>query len=57
MRERTVAIFVVLTFVGMVGIYVGAYLAYQKYQQYTTSTSSGATAVSGLLSLLGSKTP
>jgi len=55
MRERTIAILIVLTFVMMVGLWVLLYVAYQKYQEYTASTSGGATAVNAFLSLLGSK--
>jgi hypothetical protein len=43
---------IVLTFVGMVGIYVGLYLAWQKYQEYS-ATLQGGGGVAGLLSLLG----
>lgn len=47
MREKTTYTLVLLTFLGMVGIYIGAYLAYQKYQQYQTAGGG----LSGLMSL------
>ena len=49
----TTDLLVILTFVGMIGIYVGAYLAYKKYQTYTAPGSSGAS----LLNLVGSLMP
>lgn len=32
MRDRTQFILILLTFLGMVGLYVGLYLAWKKYQ-------------------------
>lgn len=52
MSQRTVFALVLLTFLGMVGIYVGAWLAYQKYKAYQTTLQQQG-AVGGLLSLLG----
>ncbi|HEV2210094.1 MAG TPA: hypothetical protein VG167_15040 [Verrucomicrobiae bacterium] len=49
--ERTQRILVLLTFLGMVGLYVGAYLAYQKYQSYQTTLQQRGT-VGGILSIL-----
>jgi hypothetical protein len=49
-KERTAFTLVLLTFVGMVGIYVGLYLAYQKYQDYQAQYSSQG--VGGLLTSL-----
>ena len=48
-RDHVIDLVILLTFVGMVGLYVGAYLAWQKYQ---ASTAKG-TAVGNVLSLLG----
>ena len=51
MRERTVAVLVLFTFVGMVGLYIGLWMAYKKYQQYDASFQSAGGGVSGLLAL------
>lgn len=50
MNNKTLFTLVVLTFVGMVGIYVGAAYAYKKYEEYKAQTGS----VSGAAGLLGS---
>jgi len=50
MRERSTAVLVLLTFVGMVGIYVVLWMAYQKYQQYSATLQGGR--LTGLLGLL-----
>jgi hypothetical protein len=62
MREGTIGTLVLLTFLGMVGLYVGLYLAWQKYQTYAptldklsadaTAVAGSGSAVTGLLSLL-----
>lgn len=54
-REKTQFALVVLVAVGMVGIYVGAWMAYQKYQEYKANVSSGK-SVGGLFSLLTAAT-
>lgn len=46
--NKTASTLIVLTFIGMVGIYIGAYYAYQKYKSYKADAS-----VSGALNLLG----
>lgn len=46
---------VLLTFLGMVGIYVGLFLAYRKYQTYSAQLTSTGGGLGGLLSLLGSQ--
>jgi DNA-binding transcriptional regulator of glucitol operon len=51
MREGTVGTLVLLTFVGMVGLYIGAWMAYQKYQQYAATFQNSGGGVSGLLAL------
>ena len=51
MKDRTLLVLVGLTFLGMVGLYVGMWLAYQKYQSYQTTLEQKG-AVGGLLSLL-----
>ena len=50
-KERAILVLAIATFLGMVGIYVGLYLAWQKYQ---ASTAQGTTAgnVLGLLAKL-----
>ena len=48
MNNKSTAILIVLTFLGMVGLYVILYRAYQKYQD---ATAGGP--VSALLSLFG----
>lgn len=66
--SRTVTAVIFLTFLGMVGLYVGLYLAYLKYQQYApqinsaaASLTSGESALSGvtnvLTTLFPAKTP
>ena len=45
---KSLQTFVVLTFFGMVGLYVLLYLAYQKYQEKTAAGTVG-----GLLTNLG----
>lgn len=55
MRDKTTAILVLLTFLGMVGIYVGLFMAYQKYQAYSAQLQSGGGGVSGLLALLSNQ--
>jgi hypothetical protein len=47
-RERSLFVLVLLTFLGMVGLYVGMYLAYQKYQTVNAQYEQGG--VFGLLS-------
>jgi uncharacterized membrane protein len=62
MSERNIGILVLLTFLGMVGLYVGLYLAWQKYQEYeptltklSDEASSLSTGASGILSALTGK--
>jgi hypothetical protein len=60
MREGTIGTLVLLTFLGMVGLYVGFYLAWQKYQKYApaidkisgevASVSSAGSSIGDLLS-------
>ena len=38
--NRGLSTVIVLTFLGMVGLYVGLYLAYQKYQLYAPQINS-----------------
>jgi hypothetical protein len=59
MREGTIGTLVLLTFLGMVGLYVGLYLAWQKYQQYapaldkvSTELAGASSGVNGILSLI-----
>jgi hypothetical protein len=51
MRDRTQFWLVVLTFVGMVGLYIGAWLAYQKYLAYQKQLQDKGT-LGGLLGLV-----
>lgn len=44
-------VLILLTFLGMVGIYVGLYLAWKKYQAYQATLTAQGT-VGGLLSIL-----
>lgn len=44
---------VVLTFIGMVGIYIGAAYAWQKYQAYKAQAGSLSGATSLLTGILG----
>jgi hypothetical protein len=46
--ERTL---ILLTFLGMVGLYIAGYLAWQKYQAYQATLAQKGT-VGGLLSIL-----
>ena len=59
MREGTIGTLVLLTFLGMVGLYVGLYLAWQKYQTYapaidkvSADLTSANSSVTGILSLI-----
>jgi hypothetical protein len=51
MRDKTQAVLILLTFLGIVGLYVGLYLAWQKYQGYQ-ATFQQQGALGGILSLL-----
>jgi hypothetical protein len=51
MRDRTQGILILLTFVGIVGLYVGAWLAYQKAQPYLNAYQSSGGGLAGLLNL------
>jgi uncharacterized YccA/Bax inhibitor family protein len=48
--NKTTSTLIVLTFVGMVGIYIGAIYAYNQYQKYKAQAGS----LSGATSLIGS---
>jgi len=52
MPDRRIALLVFLTFAGMVGIYVGAWMAYKKYQEYSASLQSSANSVNNVLTLI-----
>ena len=59
MREGTLGTLVLLTFLGMVGLYIGLYLAWQKYQQYqptidklSTEVTSAQGAGAGVISAI-----
>ncbi len=65
MQGKSIAVMVFLTFLGMVGLYVGLYMAWQKYQQYAptiqkvsaelSSAGAAGSSVPGLITgLLGS---
>jgi hypothetical protein len=65
MREGTLGTLVLLTFLGMVGLYIGLYLAWQKYQLYaptidklstevTSAQGAGAGVVSAITGLVSS---
>ncbi len=49
--QRTEFLLIALTFVGMVGLYVGGYYAWQQYQAYKAKLDTGA--VKGALNLFG----
>jgi hypothetical protein len=51
-RDRTTAVLILLTFVGMVGIYIGAYYAWQKYQAYQANYNKAGGGVLGTLAAL-----
>jgi len=51
--NKTTSTLILLTFIGMVGIYIGAYYAWQKYQEYKAGTSSLGGAANLLGGLLG----
>jgi uncharacterized membrane protein required for colicin V production len=53
MHDKTTGVLIVLTFLGMVGIYVGAWMAYQKYQAYQAQFSSTGNSLGLLAGLLG----
>ena len=53
--EKTTRLLILLTFVGMVGIYVGAYIAWQKYQTYQQTYQQSGGGLAGILNLLTSK--
>ena len=55
MRDRTNFTLILLTFLGMVGIYIGAWLAYQKYQQYQAQINQTGNTLGVLGSLFGGK--
>jgi len=62
MRENTLAVLILFTFLGMVGLYVGLWMAWKKYQQYAPTIQAASDqldsikkaggSVSSLLSLL-----
>jgi hypothetical protein len=59
MTDRRTAALVFLTFLGMVGLYVGLWLAYKKYQEYAptiqadiAAAQNAGSSVTGLLSAL-----
>ena len=62
MQGKGIAVMILLTFLGMVGLYVGLYMAWQKYQQYApaiqkvsdslSSVQDAGTSVTGLLSAI-----
>lgn len=49
-RVKTERTLILLTFLGIVGIYIGAWLAYQKYQAYQATLAQKGT-LGGLLSI------
>jgi len=51
-KDRTQAILILLTFVGMVGLYVGLYLAWKKYQAVQAQVQQQG-ALGSILGLLG----
>jgi len=60
MRDKSTTVLVFLTFLGMVGLYVAAWMAYQKYQEYAptiqkdiAAAQNASSSVTGLLSALG----
>lgn len=46
---------ILLTFVGMVGIYIGAWIAWQKYQAYQQTYQQSGGGLAGILNLLTTK--
>ncbi|HVV01394.1 MAG TPA: hypothetical protein VHH88_08530 [Verrucomicrobiae bacterium] len=52
--NKSLSTLVLLTFLGMVGIYIGAYLAWRKYQAYDAQLSSPGGVTNLLTSLLKS---
>jgi hypothetical protein len=47
MNDRTANLLIFLTFVGMVGLYIGLWMAYQKWQQYAPTIEKDVSAVQG----------
>ena len=44
---------IALTFLGMVGLYVGIYLAWQKWQEYQPAITNATNTTGNLMALLG----
>ncbi len=57
MRDRSQFVLILLTFLGVVGIYIGLWIAYQKYQLYKgqldQASQGGIGGILGLLSGIG----
>ncbi len=56
MRERTQGLLILLTFLGVLGLYIGAWLVYQKYQAYQATLQQKGT-LGGLMDILSGKGP
>jgi len=57
--DRTLDLLVFLTFIGMVGLYIGLYMAYLKWEQYAptiqadvAAAQNATSSVTGLLKTL-----